>query len=135
MNNVIEKEIKGLLALQAKDFSRYGYYSGYISVHRIKRDGKLLTSVYIDRYQMTRDFYKIPDSPHSAVTPHWDVDEWEECREYVFQGNVESAKDFRRIIVMAKRAEYVHREFLRNNRGATLALMRGLAGFKGKNHG
>jgi hypothetical protein len=128
---LIKKEIKALQIIQASNFPESGNYAGYIGVSRFRREGQSGVSVYIDRYQMVRDYYNLPDAPASFAVPGWDVDEWEECKQVVFQGGLSSAKTFRRAILAAKKLESIFRETLEHNHYGVLTLLRGLESFRG----
>ena len=100
MNKKLKREIKALDRIRMLNSLQLD--DGYITAQSIRVKGKPSLLVYVDVYQLIRDWRGIPDKAYGLGRDNWNVDQWEMARHVVFWGEVHSSRQFRNVMLSAQ---------------------------------
>lgn len=94
MSSLLNKEVAALKRIYVKNSSPLT--AGYVSAWQTYFGDELRLYIFIDGYQVVLD--------HQRGAAAWDVDQWEKGKCVVFWGVIRSSREFRLIMVTARRA-------------------------------
>lgn len=100
MNKNLKREVKALHRIRMMNLIQMD--DGYITAQCVRVRGKPSLFVYVDVYQLIRDWRGLPDKAYGLGRDNWNVDKWESARHVVFWGEVHSSRQFRDVMLTAQ---------------------------------